>query len=46
MIIKMNHLNMKDFNKCNEGFKVFGRSIPTYENNVWTYTEEIFSIPY
>lgn len=46
MIIKMNHLNMKDFNKCNEGFNVFGRIIPTYENNVWTYTEEIFSIPY
>lgn len=41
MIIKMNHLNMKDFNKSNEGFMVSGRIIPTLENNVWSYTDEI-----
>ncbi|MGG2072570.1 GNAT family N-acetyltransferase [Lysinibacillus irui] len=46
MIIKMNHLNMKDFNKSNEGFMVSGRIIPTLENNVWSYTEGIFTQPY
>ena len=46
MIIKMTPLNMKDFNKSNEGFIVSGRIIPTYKNKVWTYTEEIFSDPY
>ncbi|MGE7623854.1 streptothricin N-acetyltransferase SatA [Viridibacillus sp. NPDC096237] len=45
MIIKMTQFNMKDFNKSNEGFIVSGRIIPTYENNVWKYTEEIFSEP-
>jgi len=46
MIIKMTPLNMKDFNKSNEGFIVSGRIIPTYKNKVWTYTEEIFSDSY
>ncbi len=46
MIIKMNQFNMKDFNKPNEPFVVSGRIIPTFENNVWKYTEELFSEPY
>lgn len=46
MIMKMTHLNMKDFNKPNEPFVVFGRMIPAFENGVWTYTEERFSKPY
>ncbi|MCM3248802.1 hypothetical protein D0A23_10435 [Bacillus amyloliquefaciens] len=25
---------------------VSGRIIPSFENNVWTYTEEIFAEPY
>lgn len=37
---------MKDFNKSNEGFFVSGRIIPTFENNTWKYTEEIFPEPY
>lgn len=37
---------MKDFNKPNESFIVSGRIIPTFKNNVWKYTEEIFSEPY
>ncbi|MFJ9462952.1 streptothricin N-acetyltransferase SatA [Viridibacillus arvi] len=46
MIIKMTQINMKDFNKSNEGFFVSGRIIPTFENNTWKYTEEIFPEPY
>ncbi len=46
MITKMTQLNMKDFNKPNESFIVSGRIIPTFENNVWQYTEELFSEPY
>ncbi|MGM0789796.1 MAG: streptothricin N-acetyltransferase SatA [Bacillota bacterium] len=46
MIIEMTQFNMEDFNKPNECFVVSGRIIPTFENNVWKYTEEIFSEPY
>ncbi len=42
----MTQFNMKDFNKPNEFFIVSGRILPTFENNVWKYTEEIFSKPY
>ena len=46
MITKMTRANMKDFNKPNEDFIVSGKIIPTYEDNIWKYTEEIFSEPY
>lgn len=46
MITKMTRFNMKDFNKPNEPFVVSGRIIPSFENNVWTYIEEIFAGPY
>lgn len=46
MITKMTRFNMKDFNKPNESFVVSGRIIPSFENNVWTYTEEKFAEPY
>lgn len=46
MIIKMTQDNIKDFNKTNDGFMVSGRIVPTYANNIWTFTEEIFSEPY
>ena len=46
MITKMTRFNMKDFNKPNEPFVVSGRIIPSFENNVWTYTEEKFAEPY
>ncbi|OCA88426.1 GNAT family N-acetyltransferase [Bacillus sp. FJAT-27225] len=46
MIIEMTQLNMEDFKKPNECFVVSGRIIPTFENYVWKYTEEIFSEPY
>lgn len=38
--------NIKDFNKTNDGFMVSGRIVPTYANNIWTFTEEIFVDPY
>lgn len=46
MIIKMTESNMNHYNRANEGFIVFGRINPKYENNAWTYTEEIFPEPY
>ena len=46
MITKMTRFNMKDFNKPNEPFVVSGRIIPSFEDNVWTYTEEKFTEPY
>jgi streptothricin acetyltransferase len=46
MIIKMNQFNMKDYKNPNECFVVSGRIIPSFKNNVWKYTEEIFSEPY
>lgn len=46
MIIKMTHENIEDFNKSNEDLIVFGRIIPKYEDDIWTYTEELFSEQY
>lgn len=46
MIVKMSHANMNDFNKPNESLTVIGRVIPKYENDKWSYTEELFSEPY
>ncbi|EAZ85239.1 GNAT family N-acetyltransferase [Lysinibacillus sp. FSL M8-0216] len=46
MIIKMTPSTMKDFNKSNDGFIVSGKIIPTYKDKVWTFTEEICSVPY
>jgi len=46
MIIKMTHSTMNVFNQSNEGFMVSGRIIPKYENDKWTYTEEIFTEPF
>ncbi|MFP3393690.1 GNAT family N-acetyltransferase, partial [Brevibacillus sp. SIMBA_076] len=37
--------NKDDFKKVNEGFFVSGRIIAKYENEIWTYTEEIFTEP-
>ena len=46
MIVKMTELNKDDFKQVNEGFFVSGRIIPKYENEIWTYTEEIFTEQY
>ncbi|GIO41569.1 GNAT family N-acetyltransferase [Paenibacillus apis] len=46
MLVKISHVNMNDFNKSNESLTVFGRIIPKYENDKWSYTEEIYSESY
>lgn len=46
MIMRMTHENIRDYNKSNESLVVFGRIIPKYENENWSYTEEIFSEQY
>ena len=45
MIVQMTHKNICDINKVNEPFEIIGKIIPKYENNIWTYTEEIYSEP-
>lgn len=45
-IVKMTHQNMKDYSKSHDSFEVFGRIVPKYENDQWTYTEELFSKSY
>jgi len=46
MIKKMTLENMNDINKANDSFNVIGRIIPTYENGIWSYVEELYSNPY
>lgn len=46
VIVRMAESNMKDYNKPNEGFMVTGRILPSYENGLWTYTEEDFAEAY
>ncbi|MFD3258101.1 GNAT family N-acetyltransferase [Paenibacillus lentus] len=46
MVMRMTHENIRDYNKSNESLVVFGRIIPKYENENWSYTEEIFSEQY
>jgi streptothricin acetyltransferase len=46
VIIRMTHFNMSDFNKSNESFSVMGRIVPTYEDGIWSYTEELFKEQY
>lgn len=46
MIEKMTYANLSDYNQANEDYLVWGRIIPKYENEKWTYTEEVLSAPY
>lgn len=46
MIVKMTQFNMKDYQNPNESFLISGRIVPTFKNNVWEYTEEIFPEPH
>lgn len=46
MIKKMTSSNICDYNKLNDGFIVTGRMILKYDNDNWTYMEELFSKPY
>lgn len=42
MIAQITYESIRDINKANEPFEVIGRIVPKYENNTWTYTEEIY----
>ena len=46
MIVRMTQSNINDYNKANEGFAVYGRIVPKYEDGTWSYTEEIFKEQY
>jgi len=46
LIRKMTHANIGDYNQANEEFMVIGRIVPRYENDCWSYTEELYSEPY
>lgn len=46
MIIQMTHSNMTDYKNTDDGFTVLGRIIPTFENNLWAYTEVRFTETY
>jgi len=45
-IVPISHRHLSDINKPNQPFLVFGRLIPSYMNGKWTWTEELFEIPY
>jgi streptothricin acetyltransferase len=42
VIVQITHENIGDINKANGPFEVIGKIIPKYENDTWTYTEEIY----
>lgn len=46
MLVKMTAESINDYSQPNEGFVVFGRILPKYENSQWQYTEELFAEPY
>ena len=43
MIVQMTPKSICDINKVNEPFEIIGKIIPKYENDIWVYTEEIYS---
>ena len=45
-IVKLNSNMLKDMNKLNEPFEIIGKLKPTFVNDEWTYTEEIYSQSY
>lgn len=46
MIVQITHENICDINKVNEPFEIIGRIIPKYENDIWSYTEELYTEVY
>jgi len=45
-IEKLNVHNLTDINKANEPFEVIGKLKPSFVNDEWIYTEEIYSHSY
>ena len=46
MIVEINVDNIKDINKSNESFTIFGKLIPEYKHNNWNISEEYFKESY
>jgi ribosomal protein S18 acetylase RimI-like enzyme len=46
MIAEINNENISDVNKSNGSFTIFGKIIPEYKNNFWSFTEELFNEAY
>ena len=46
MIVDINKENIKDVNNSNEPYTIFGKIVPEYKNNFWTFSEENISEPY
>lgn len=46
MITKITQFNRNDYKKLDDSFIVSGKVIPTFENNIWTYTVETLAEPY
>ena len=45
-IVELSAYTLKDMNKANEAFEVIGRLKPTFINEEWTYTEELYTQSY
>jgi|LSQX01.1.fsa_nt_gb streptothricin acetyltransferase len=45
-IIAMDWEHLRDINKPNQPFTVFGRLVPAFEGGKWTWTEKLFETPY
>jgi streptothricin acetyltransferase len=45
-IVKLSSYTLKDMNKANEAFEIIGKLKPTFVNDEWTYTEEIYAHSY
>ena len=45
-IVKLSFDTLKDVNKASEPFEIIGKLKPTFVNDEWTYTEEIYDCSY
>ena len=45
-IVELSYNTLKDMNKSNEPYKIIGKIKPTFVNDVWAYTEELFDDSY
>ncbi|MBP3604159.1 MAG: GNAT family N-acetyltransferase [Lachnospiraceae bacterium] len=45
-IVKLSFDTLKDMNKANEAFEIIGKLKPTFVNDEWTCTEELYACPH
>jgi hypothetical protein len=45
-IVKLSSYTLKDIKNTNEPFEIIGKLKPTFVNDEWTYTEEIYAQSY